>query len=130
MINLNTLNLQVGSSCVLKDLHPDLTTQTAFTHLRASVYFKLAVKIIHRPHPALVPRLEKLKAKYGPDFEFVVTSSYWSDSIKYGISDAAPVDMNISEDLPLEDLKAYAKEYALGKFGENVFGPSGSARRR
>ena len=136
---------------------------------------ELGVDVIRRPHPALAPQLEKLKAKYGPDFEFVVTpgigtfegyvgdgmpcgasadgrrngtpiasdlsptpapqdlpplpafrniyqamKSYRSDAIEHGLSDAAPVDMNIPEDFPLEDLKTFVKEYALGKVGGNL----------
>ena len=130
---------------------------------------------IREPHPALAPKLEAIKKKYGQDFEFVVTigtgtfegytgageacgasadgrrkgmpvasdaspapsaqdlppqpafrniytvmRSYRQDAIEYGIGDAAPVDLNIPEDFPLEDLRRFIKDYAAGWVGGNL----------
>ena len=43
-----------------------------------------------------------------------------SDAVTYGLSNASPVDMNIDEKFPLEDLKKFVKDYTLGKVGGNL----------
>ncbi|KAM0342541.1 hypothetical protein ACHAPU_009515 [Fusarium lateritium] len=46
--------------------------------------------------------------------------SYKSDAVTCGLSNASPVDMNIDEAFPLEDLKKFVKEYAQGSVGGNL----------
>ena len=46
--------------------------------------------------------------------------SYQSTAIEHGFSDASPVDMNIPENFPLEDLKTFVKKYAKGEVGGNL----------
>ncbi|KAF5229568.1 hypothetical protein FANTH_14138 [Fusarium anthophilum] len=46
--------------------------------------------------------------------------SYKSDAVTYGLSNASPVDMNIDEAFPLEDLKKFVKHYAQGTVGGNL----------
>ncbi|KLP12603.1 uncharacterized protein LW94_1728 [Fusarium fujikuroi] len=46
--------------------------------------------------------------------------SYKSDAVTYGLSNASPVDMNIDETFPLEDLKKFVKHYAQGTVGGNL----------
>lgn len=41
-------------------------------------------------------------------------------SINHGISNCAPIDLNIPENFPLEDLTALIKEFAQGKLGSNM----------
>ncbi|KAI9148149.1 putative dyp-type peroxidase family protein [Paramyrothecium foliicola] len=43
-----------------------------------------------------------------------------SDAVTYGLSNASPVDMNIDEQFPLEDLKKFVKAYARGEVGGNL----------
>jgi Dyp-type peroxidase family len=43
-----------------------------------------------------------------------------SDAVTYGLSNASPVDMNIDEKFPLEDLKKFVKAYANGDVGGNL----------
>ncbi|KAL9126808.1 MAG: hypothetical protein Q9217_004203 [Psora testacea] len=136
---------------------------------------EIGKSVIREPHPALAPKLETIRKKYGQDFEFVVTigtgtfegytgvgaacgasadgrrkgmpvasdtspapspqdlppqpafrniygvmKSYRQDAVEYGIADAAPVDLNIPEDFPLEDLQQFIKDYAAGWVGGNL----------
>ena len=136
---------------------------------------KIGKSAIREPHPALAPKLEAIKQKYGQDFEFVVTigagtfegytgvgeacgasadgrrkgmpvasdaspapspqdlppqpvfhniygvmKSYRQDAVEYGLSDSAPVDLNIPEDFPLEALRHFIKDYAAGWVGGNL----------
>ena len=136
---------------------------------------EIGKSVIREPHPALAPKLEAIRKKYGPDFEFVVTigtgtfegytgvgaacgasadgrrkgmpvasdcspapspqdlppqsvarniygvmKSYRQDAIEYGIADAAPVDLTIPEDFPLEDLRQFIQDYAAGWVGGNL----------
>ena len=136
---------------------------------------EIGKSVIREPHPALAPKLENIKKKYGQDFEFVVTigagtfegytgvgeacgasadgrrkgmpvasdtspapspqdlppqpalrniysvmKSYRQDAVEYGIADAAPVDLNIPENFPLEDLRQFIKDYAAGWVGGNL----------
>ncbi|KAF4448517.1 dyp-type peroxidase family protein [Fusarium austroafricanum] len=46
--------------------------------------------------------------------------SYKSDAVTCGLSNASPVDMNIDEAFPLEDLKKFVKQYAQGTVGGNL----------
>lgn len=46
--------------------------------------------------------------------------SWRVDAIEYGLSNASPVDMNIPENFPLEDLKRFVKAYARGETGSNL----------
>lgn len=46
--------------------------------------------------------------------------SWRSESIEYGLSNASPVDMNISESFPLEELTRFVKAYAKGETGSNL----------
>ncbi|CAM1510811.1 Fc.00g083240.m01.CDS01 [Cosmosporella sp. VM-42] len=43
-----------------------------------------------------------------------------SDAVTYGLSNASPVDMNIDEAFPLDDLKKFVKDYAQGNVGGNL----------
>lgn len=49
-----------------------------------------------------------------------VMKSYRQDAVEYGMADAAPVDLNIPEDFPLEDLRRFIKDYAAGWVGGNL----------
>ncbi|KAK4149204.1 pyruvate formate lyase-domain-containing protein [Chaetomidium leptoderma] len=42
------------------------------------------------------------------------------DSIEYGLSNASPVDMNIPEAFPLDELQRFVKKYAAGDVGSNL----------
>lgn len=134
----------------------------------------MAKSVIREPHPALAPKLETIKQKYGQDFEFVVTvgcgtfegytgvgaacgasadgrrkgmpvasdgspapsaqdlppkpmfrniysvmRSYRQDAVEYGLADGAPVDLNIAEDFPLDDLRQFIQNFAAGWVGGN-----------
>jgi Dyp-type peroxidase family len=46
--------------------------------------------------------------------------SWRTDAIDNGLSNASPVDMNIAEDFPLEDLKQFVRAYARGETGSNL----------
>ena len=46
--------------------------------------------------------------------------SWQIDAIDKGLSNASPVDMNIAEDFPLEDLKKFVKAYARSETGSNL----------
>ncbi|KAI1881549.1 hypothetical protein JX265_000375 [Neoarthrinium moseri] len=46
--------------------------------------------------------------------------SWKSEDIEIGLSDAAPVDMNIPEDFPLEELEAFIQAFAAGTVGGNL----------
>lgn len=46
--------------------------------------------------------------------------SYQSDAVEYGLSNASPVDMNIEESFPLEDLQRFIHAYARGEVGGNL----------
>jgi Dyp-type peroxidase family len=46
--------------------------------------------------------------------------SWQSESVEYGLSNASPVDMNIEESFPLEDLRRFIKAYARGEVGSNL----------
>ncbi|KAI0201671.1 pyruvate formate lyase-domain-containing protein [Astrocystis sublimbata] len=47
-------------------------------------------------------------------------SSYRDDNVEIGISNAAPVDMNIPEDFPLEHLKEFITAFSEGSVGGNL----------
>ena len=47
-------------------------------------------------------------------------ASYRSDAIEYGLSNASPVDMNIPENFPLDELAAFLRRYADGNTGSNL----------
>ena len=51
---------------------------------------------------------------------YSVMRSYRQDAVEYGIADAAPVDLNIPEDFPLEKLQQFIKDYAAGWVGGNL----------
>ncbi|KAH6871544.1 pyruvate formate lyase-domain-containing protein [Thelonectria olida] len=59
------------------------------------------------PHPAFRNIYQAMK-------------SYEADSVTCGLSNASPVDMNIDEAFPLEDLKKFVKDYAQGRVGGNL----------
>jgi pyruvate-formate lyase len=42
------------------------------------------------------------------------------DSIEHGLSNASPVDMNIPESFPLDELQRFVKSYAAGDVGGNL----------
>ncbi|CDG85781.1 Dyp-type peroxidase [Janthinobacterium agaricidamnosum] len=46
--------------------------------------------------------------------------SWRGDAVEYGLSNASPVDMNIAEAFPLEQLQAFVKAYARGETGSNL----------
>ena len=46
--------------------------------------------------------------------------SYSKRSIEIGLSNASPVDMNIPEDFPLDELQAFLRRYADGETGPNL----------
>ncbi|KAF2466088.1 dyp-type peroxidase family protein [Lindgomyces ingoldianus] len=43
-----------------------------------------------------------------------------NDAAEYGMSNASPVDMNITEDFPEDELKAFVRKYADGEVGGNL----------
>ncbi|KAI1174687.1 pyruvate formate lyase-domain-containing protein [Nemania sp. FL0916] len=47
-------------------------------------------------------------------------SSYKNDGVEIGISNAAPVDMNIPEDFPLKDLTKFVTAFSEGTVGGNL----------
>ncbi|KAL8995951.1 MAG: hypothetical protein Q9169_004424 [Polycauliona sp. 2 TL-2023] len=51
---------------------------------------------------------------------YSVMKSYRHDAIEYGIADAAPVDLTIPENFPLEDLRRFIMDYAAGWVGGNL----------
>ncbi|KAL8667533.1 MAG: hypothetical protein Q9168_007251 [Polycauliona sp. 1 TL-2023] len=51
---------------------------------------------------------------------YSVMKSYRQDAIEYGIADAAPVDLTLPENFPLEDLQRFIKDYAAGWVGCNL----------
>ncbi|SMC20405.1 Dyp-type peroxidase family [Andreprevotia lacus DSM 23236] len=67
-----------------------------------------------------VPAPQDLPA--APAFRNIYQSleSYRSEAIEYGLSNASPVDMNISETFPLADLQRFVKAYARGETGSNL----------
>lgn len=46
--------------------------------------------------------------------------SWQIEAIDHGLSNASPVDMNIAEDFPLEDLQKFVKAYARSETGSNL----------
>ncbi len=46
--------------------------------------------------------------------------SYTSEAVTFGLSNASPVDMNITEDFPLEELRRFVRAYARGDVGSNL----------
>ncbi|KAF0813692.1 Choline trimethylamine-lyase [Andreprevotia sp. IGB-42] len=67
-----------------------------------------------------VPAPQDLPA--APAFRNIYQSleSYRVDAIEYGLSNASPVDMNIAEGFPLDDLQRFVKAYARGETGSNL----------
>lgn len=67
-----------------------------------------------------VPAPQDLAA--APAFRNIYQSleSWRNEAIDYGLSNASPVDMNISENFPLEDLKRFLRVYADGGTGSNL----------
>ncbi|KAI0104995.1 pyruvate formate lyase-domain-containing protein [Nemania sp. FL0031] len=51
---------------------------------------------------------------------YAAMDSYKDDSVAIGISNAAPVDMNIPEDFPLDQLQKFIAAFAEGKVGGNL----------
>lgn len=47
-------------------------------------------------------------------------TSWQAESIELGLSNASPVDMNIEESFPLDDLRAFIRAYAEGGVGSNL----------
>ncbi|KQV80141.1 peroxidase [Massilia sp. Root351] len=47
-------------------------------------------------------------------------SSVDFDAVNFGLSNASPVDMNIKEDFPLEQLRQFVRAYARGETGSNL----------
>lgn len=47
-------------------------------------------------------------------------SSWNIDAINYEVSNAAPVDLNVREDFPVEKLEEFIREYAAGNVGSNL----------
>jgi hypothetical protein len=46
--------------------------------------------------------------------------SWQIEAIDHGLSNASPVDMNIAENFPLDDLRAFVKAYARSETGSNL----------
>jgi pyruvate-formate lyase len=46
--------------------------------------------------------------------------SWDAEAINHKISNGSPVDMNIREDFPLEDMVAFIKRYGRGDVGSNL----------
>ena len=67
-----------------------------------------------------VPAPQDLPA--APAFRNIYQSlrSWRVDAIEYGLSNASPVDMNITEDFPLDELKRFVRAYAQGETGSNL----------
>ncbi|GAW13804.1 hypothetical protein ANO14919_031940 [Xylariales sp. No.14919] len=51
---------------------------------------------------------------------YAAMDSYKSRAVEVGISSAAPVDMNIPEDFPLESLKEFIRDFSEGTVGGNM----------
>jgi len=51
---------------------------------------------------------------------FACLKDWNTDPINFGVSNAAPVDLNIREDFPLDDLKKLMKQFADGEIGSNM----------
>ncbi|GAP86733.1 putative Dyp-type peroxidase family protein [Rosellinia necatrix] len=51
---------------------------------------------------------------------YAAMECYRNDAVEIGISNAAPVDMNIPEDFPLEDLQKFVRDFAEGTVGGNL----------
>lgn len=66
------------------------------------------------PSPQDLPPQQVSRNIYG------VMKSYRQDAVEYGLADAAPVDLNIAENFPLEDLQHFIKDYAAGWVGGNL----------
>lgn len=49
-----------------------------------------------------------------------VMRSYRQDAVEWGLADTAPVDLNIPEDFPLEDLQHFIKNYGEGSVGGSL----------
>jgi pyruvate-formate lyase len=67
-----------------------------------------------------VPSPQDLPAS--PAFRNIYQSmeSCRSDAVEYGMSNASPVDMNISESFPLDALRRFVEAYAQGEVGGNL----------
>ncbi|MEC5160525.1 MULTISPECIES: Dyp-type peroxidase [unclassified Janthinobacterium] len=67
-----------------------------------------------------VPAPQDLPA--APAFRNIYQSlqSWRVESIEHGLSNASPVDMNIEEDFPLDQLQRFVKAYARGETGSNL----------
>jgi pyruvate-formate lyase len=51
---------------------------------------------------------------------YTAMSSWNIDAINYEVSNAAPVDLNVREDFPVEKLEEFIREYAAGNVGSNL----------
>lgn len=51
---------------------------------------------------------------------YTAMSSWNIDAINYEVSNAAPVDLNVREDFPVEKLEELIREYAAGNVGSNL----------
>jgi Dyp-type peroxidase family len=51
---------------------------------------------------------------------YMAMSSWNIDAINYEVSNAAPVDLNVREDFPVEKLEEFIREYAAGNVGSNL----------
>ncbi|KAI1429689.1 pyruvate formate lyase-domain-containing protein [Xylaria sp. FL1777] len=67
-----------------------------------------------------VPGPQDLPAKPAHRNIYKAMESYKNDAVEIGISSAAPVDMNIPEDFPLDRLQQFIADFAEGTVGGNM----------
>ncbi|KAH8164133.1 hypothetical protein CIB48_g4105 [Xylaria polymorpha] len=67
-----------------------------------------------------VPAPQDLPAAPPHNDIYKAMASYRDESVEVGISNAAPVDMNIPEDFPLDRLKEFVGKFAEGTVGGNL----------
>ncbi|KAI0856958.1 pyruvate formate lyase-domain-containing protein [Xylaria cubensis] len=67
-----------------------------------------------------VPSPQDLPAAPPYNNIYKALASYRDESVEIGISNAAPVDMNIPEDFPLESLKEFITAFSKGTVGGNL----------
>ncbi|KAI3319750.1 PFL-like glycyl radical enzyme [Xylariaceae sp. AK1471] len=67
-----------------------------------------------------VPAAQDLPAAPAHRDIYEATKSYAIDAVEVGISNAAPIDMNIPENFPLDRLQQFIVDFAQGKVGGNL----------
>ena len=67
-----------------------------------------------------VPAAQDLAAAPAHRDIYKSMKSYANEAVEIGISNAAPVDMNIPENFPLDKLQQFIQDFAQGKVGGNM----------